>query len=326
MTPGQPTRRSPRRSRRSRPTPDGSPRCWPPCTRPVLAAVAAVATRTAPGAGGLAPTREADIALVLLDDRRGRRAMPVFPASRRWPGGTRRPAGAGRGAAGCRRRPGRGGARPGARPGRAGARRPGSGVRRAAAAHGDRPGVRRRGASPALRSALGHEPAVAAAWIGPGAGVDARLSLVVAPDQDPASVADAVAGRPRRARPEQRPRPRLGGPGRLDAPGGARVPWPQARSVISGPDGPGPLPWRPRSGSPLPAPGGSLARDPPCSSSPASRVRKRRPSSHPHDRRTTAPQVVGPGPVGRPRWPDPASPPARTRVGWSGAGWVLRLP
>ena len=44
----------------------------------VLAAVGAVATETAPGAGGLAADKEADIALALLDDGAGRRALPVF--------------------------------------------------------------------------------------------------------------------------------------------------------------------------------------------------------------------------------------------------------
>ena len=47
----------------------------------------------------------------------------------------------------------------------------------------------------ALRGALGHEPALSAAWIGPGAGVDARLSLAVAADRDPAAVARSVADR-----------------------------------------------------------------------------------------------------------------------------------
>ena len=163
----------------------------------VLAAVSAVATATAPGARGLASDKEADIALTLLDDRAGRRALPVFSSLAtlaRWD--------------------------PRARP------VPVEGPRAAAVAvaegaqdlvvdlAGPVPAVlgerevrallRPVQTVPAyvdeelarvMRAALGHEPALASAWIGPCAGVDARLSLAVAPDQDPAAVARSVAGR-----------------------------------------------------------------------------------------------------------------------------------
>jgi hypothetical protein len=46
-----------------------------------------------------------------------------------------------------------------------------------------------------LRAVLGHEPAVSAAWLGPAAGVDARLTLAVDPAADPGPVAQRVAGR-----------------------------------------------------------------------------------------------------------------------------------
>jgi hypothetical protein len=163
----------------------------------VLAAVAAVATATGPGAGGHTSDKEADIALTLLDDRSGRRALPVFSSLAtlaRWD--------------------------PRARP------VPVEGPRAAAVAQaegahdlvvdlagpvrvvlGERevrallrpvptvPAYVDEELARALRAVLGHEPAVSAAWIGPGAGVDARLSLAVAADGDPAAVARSVAGR-----------------------------------------------------------------------------------------------------------------------------------
>lgn len=163
----------------------------------VLAAVAAVATETAPAARGLASDKEADIGLALLDDGAGRRALPVFSSVAtlaRWD--------------------------PRARP------VPVEGPRAAAVAQaegaqdlvldvagpvpvvlGERevrallrptptvPAYVDEELARALRAVLGHEPGLSAAWIGPCAGVDARLSLVVAADRDPAVVASAVAGR-----------------------------------------------------------------------------------------------------------------------------------
>ena len=163
----------------------------------VLAAVAAVATETAPGARGLASDKQADIALTLLDDGAGRRALPVFSSVAtlsRWD--------------------------PRARP------VPVEGPRAAAVAQAEgvhdlvvdlagpvpvvlgerevRALLRPLPTVPAyaddelarvLRAVLGHEPALSGAWIGPCAGVDARLSLAVAADQDPAALARSVAGR-----------------------------------------------------------------------------------------------------------------------------------
>ena len=164
----------------------------------VLAAVAAVATETATGAAGLAVDKEADIALALLDHA-GRRALPVFSSVAtlaRWD--------------------------PRARP------VPVEGPRAAAVTLAEgaqdlvldltgpvsvvlgerevRALLRPSATVPAyvdeelagaLRAVLGHEPALTAAWIGPSAGVDARVSLAVAvaADRDPAAVAQAVAGR-----------------------------------------------------------------------------------------------------------------------------------
>jgi hypothetical protein len=163
----------------------------------VLAAVGAVATETAPGAGGHLADKEADIALALLDDGAGRRALPVFSSVAtlaRWD--------------------------PRARP------VPVDGPRAAAVAQaegaqdlvvdlagpvrvvlGERevrallrplptvPAYADEELARALRTVLGHEPGLSAAWIGPCPGTDGRLSVAVAVEQDPAAVAHAVAGR-----------------------------------------------------------------------------------------------------------------------------------
>ena len=163
----------------------------------VLAAVAAVATETAPGAGGLASDKEADIALALLDDGDGRRALPVFSSVAtlgRWDARARPvPVEGPRAAAVALAE----GAHDlvvdlaGPVPVVLGEREVRALLRPTATV----PAYVDEGLARALRAALGHEPALSGAWIGPCAGVDARLSLGVAADGDPAAVVRSGAGR-----------------------------------------------------------------------------------------------------------------------------------
>jgi hypothetical protein len=163
----------------------------------VLAAVAAVATETAPAAGGLVTDKAAEIALALLDDGAGRRALPVFSSVAtlaRWDPQARPVPVEGPRAAAVAQAEGAqdlvldvAGPAPvvlGEREVRA-LLRPGPTV----PAYVDEELAR------VLGAVLGHEPGLTAAWIGPCRGVDARLSLVVAAGQDPAAAARAVAGR-----------------------------------------------------------------------------------------------------------------------------------
>ena len=163
----------------------------------VLAAVGAVATETAPGAGGLAADKEADIALALLDDGAGRRALPVFSSVAtlaRWDPRARPVPVEGPRAAAVAQAEGAqdlvvdlAGPVPvvlGEREVRA-LLRPVPTV----PAYADEELVR------ALRAVLGHEPALSAAWIGPAPGSTPGSAWPWRRTSDPAVVAHAVAGR-----------------------------------------------------------------------------------------------------------------------------------
>jgi len=163
----------------------------------VLAAVGAVATETAPGAGVHLADKEADIALALLDDGAGRRALPVFSSVAtlaRWDPRSRPvPVEGSRAAAVAQAE----GAQDlvvdlaGPVPVVLGERE----VRALLRPMPTVPAYADRQLTRTLSAVLGHEPGLSAAWIGPYPGTDARLSVAVAADQDPAAVAHAVAGR-----------------------------------------------------------------------------------------------------------------------------------
>ena len=163
----------------------------------VFAAVAAVAEDTATTAAGLRVDKTADIALVVLQDPTGRRALPVFSSLatlRVWDVGARPVPVEGPRAAGVALAEGAGDLLldpAGPQPVTFGERE----VRALLRAAPTVPAYDDETLAATIRAVTSHLPAVRSARLAPWPGADARLTLVVDPAGDPAETAREVSAR-----------------------------------------------------------------------------------------------------------------------------------